>query len=320
MSLSRYSNCPHYQSRYPEDLYKGKEFIPSYRMPSDCINIKTVQLDNSKIKPKCVHQYISVCKTNPQPPGFADFLRGSIALYQICKYFGFELKFDVESHPIFTYLDLPSNIKVSIDSSKPTFEVLPPKPYHEMSQILTNHIHTESTPYILTNAFYMEKSDMTDEYTFMKSLLRPNSIIQNTITAIKLSCRIQSNLPYCIIHIRLGDNYLLKNADIDSSIIIKIRNYIEQIKQHTSSQLVCIADSTKIKEYISDLCITTNTVPIHTGSLDTGSIDERIVTTLSEFFLMSSATEIYCINYWDGSGYSKICSKIYSIPYICLQL
>jgi len=267
-----------------------------------------------------IHRYLQQTLTNPQPPGFADFLRGSIALYQICKKLGFELKFDIDSHPIFSYLDIPYHMKINGDISKSTFEVLPPKPYDEMTQILTNYIHNESTPYILTNAFYMENSDMTAEYTFIKSLLSPNIAVLNTITAIKSSCGIQTDIPYSIVHIRLGDNCLLKNADIDKSIIHKIRNYIEQIKQHTSSQLVCIADSTKIKKSISDLCITTTTLPIHTGSLDTGSIDERIITTLSEFFLMSSATEIYCINYWDGSGYSRICSKMYSIPYLCLQL
>jgi hypothetical protein len=32
------------------------------------------------MEPKCIHNYLTKCSTNPQPPGFADFLRGTIAL------------------------------------------------------------------------------------------------------------------------------------------------------------------------------------------------------------------------------------------------
>ncbi len=33
----------------------------------------------------CIHQYLTKCKTNPQPPGFADFLRGTRTLYLLSK-------------------------------------------------------------------------------------------------------------------------------------------------------------------------------------------------------------------------------------------
>jgi hypothetical protein len=33
----------------------------------------------------CVHQYLTSCKINPQPPGLADFLRGTRTLYLLSK-------------------------------------------------------------------------------------------------------------------------------------------------------------------------------------------------------------------------------------------
>ena len=84
--------------------------------------------------------------------------------------------------------------------------------------------------------------------------------------------------------------------------------------------MLFIADSYQLKNSVKDLCKITEINPIHTGSLDIVDIDERLLATLSEFFIMSKASAIYCLNFYDGSGYSKICSKIYSIDYHCLPL
>ena len=64
------------------------------------------QLNQSKI---CVHKYLTQCSTNPQPPGFADFLRGTIALYIFSKKYNYQLLLD-GSHPVFTCLKPNKNI------------------------------------------------------------------------------------------------------------------------------------------------------------------------------------------------------------------
>ncbi len=32
-------------------------------------------------QPICIHRYLTECASNPQPPGMADFIRGTIATY-----------------------------------------------------------------------------------------------------------------------------------------------------------------------------------------------------------------------------------------------
>jgi hypothetical protein len=52
---------------------------------------------------QCIHTYLRVCNTNPQPPGIADFIRGTICLFQECQKYKYTFLLN-NSHPIFQYL------------------------------------------------------------------------------------------------------------------------------------------------------------------------------------------------------------------------
>lgn len=270
--------------------------------------------------PLIIHRYLTKTYTNPQPPGFADFLRGTIALYQLACKNNYTLKIDVNSHPIFKFLDIPKESSVTLDENVPTIEIIPPIAYDAMHGIIELGLRCNDLV-ILTNAFYNEQC-MTDEYQFIRSILTPSRLLSEYIETIKTS--IQLHAPYIVIHARIGDTFLVYKNDVQENIIDKIRNYIKMISTNAPAQSVLfIADSYQLKESVKDLCKITAIHPIHTGSLDTINTidtDERLVATLAEFFIMSKASSIYCINFYDGSGYSKICSKIYSIDYHCLQL
>ena len=265
--------------------------------------------------PLIIHRYLTKTYTNPQPPGFADFLRGTIALYQVSIKNNYMLKIDVNSHPIFKFLDIPKESSISLETNIPTVEILPPIGYDAMHGIIESYLHNDLL--ILTNAFYNENKDMTHEYQFIRSILTPSKLLSTYIDSIKAD--LQLNEKYIIIHARIGDNFLVYKNDVQENIINKIRNYIKMISS-TMQPILFIADSYQLKENVKDLCKITSINPIHTGSLDNTDIDERLLATLAEFFIMSTASTIYCINFYDGSGYSKICSKIYSIDYICLPL
>jgi hypothetical protein len=163
---------------------------------------------------------------------------------------------------------------------------------------------------------------MTREYHFIRYILTPTHLLSKYIDIIKTD--IQLHESYIVIHARIGDNFLVYKNNIQENIIEKIRNYIKIVSATASTQsILFIADSYQLKERVKDLCKITAICPIHTGSLDTINTidtDNRLVATLAEFFIMSKASSIYCINFYDGSGYSKICSKIYSIDYHCLPL
>ena len=63
----------------------------------------------------CIHHYLTECKTVEQPPGFADFLRGTLALYKLSKQYKY--RFELErTHPVFSYLKTSDPVKESTES------------------------------------------------------------------------------------------------------------------------------------------------------------------------------------------------------------
>lgn len=264
------------------------------------------------------HRYLTETFTNPQPPGFADFLRGTLALYQLAKKNNYELKLDVNSHPIFNALNVPEEYISRLSSADSTIEILPPIAYHDMHNNMQSYLTGDDIRF-LTNAFYDENS-LTDEYMYLQKVLQPTVELENHIKTIQSKATINFSQPYVIVHVRIGDKFLVDKQDIPEGILQAVRFHIQSIKQETNDPLLLIADSYKLKEAVKDLCEITMDAPIHTGSLDTELMQERVFTTLGEFFIMAKARSIYCINFWDGSGYSRICSKIYSIPYYLKSL
>jgi hypothetical protein len=99
----------------------------------------------------CIHKYLTLCKTNPQPPGLADFLRGTIALYNFSNQYGYKLFIDC-NHPLFTYLK--SNKNLINDNSSEVIEMLPPLSYDEIYNKLKQIFIKGESFSIVTNSFY----------------------------------------------------------------------------------------------------------------------------------------------------------------------
>lgn len=267
-----------------------------------------------------VHRYLTRAKTTVQPPGFADFIRGTIAVYQYSKQYNYTLKFDIDSHPIFKLLDIPSDLTVKVDPSEDTLELFPTQiDYNNMPGIIESMFKKNVDFNIYTNAFYKDRVDMSDEYNFIKLLLNPSIELQSHINTIKNGINIDFLKPYTVIHVRLGDIPLLYNTGVQDDCVNRIRTYIERVKKEYK-QVLLISDSSDLKSKVSDLCNTTNSIPIHMGSLDKGDIKMRLLDTLSEFSIMSKSESIHCIDYCGRSGFSYICGKIYSIPYYSMRL
>jgi len=269
--------------------------------------------------PSINHRYLTKTLTNPQPPGFADFLRGSIALMQISNLKSYQFKFDISSHPVFSVLNIPDEYSTRIDPLEPTLEILPPIGYNSMNEHIISKLTGEYDLNILTNAFYSESS-VEKQYELMRTILQPSEKLLHFIDDIKNSTKIDYTKSYVIIHIRIGDTFLVDKNDIPSNLLHTVRSHVENIVREHGSQVLLIADSYKLKEQVKDLCDTTQSNPIHTGSLDTESVEDRMLTTVGEFFIMSKASQVFCMNFYDGSGYSRICCRIYSIPYHCISL
>ena len=107
-------------------LKKIFEINPKYKIKyyDDCTASNDILVAYIEEEKKCIHKYLNVCKTNPQPPGLADFLRGTIALYNFSKIYNYKLLIDC-NHPLFNFLKKNDKFLLSEPSSE-VIELLPP--------------------------------------------------------------------------------------------------------------------------------------------------------------------------------------------------
>ena len=274
-------------------------------------------------QPICIHKYLTKCLTNPQPPGFADFLRGTIALYNFSKKYNYQLYLD-GSHPLFKCFKPNKNI--SIEQNIDVHEFLPDMTYNHIYVTLDNMFNKGKSFNVMTNSFYTLKNGILENYgpitedcrDYLKDILSPTVEVENKMKEI-LDMNNLTN--YKVIHLRLGDRFL--DDEYDDEIYNLYYNKIRNLKN--DAKYILLSDSSiianKLKKEINlrndsnnliDLHYWDNT-KIHLGDLKNKNSDihSNIVDTMVDFFIMSKSSQIIA----NGSGFSKISSVIYDIPY-----
>ena len=281
------------------------------------------------VEPKiCIHKYITSCRTNPQPPGFADFLRGTIALYQYSKKYGYDLYIDAVVHPIFQYFIKNEHyLEYSIDSH--VNEFIPPLSYPMIDDILNQMFSKGNSGIVLTNSFY-RKSRTDQEITnfhrglddnetkkFMRSILIPTTKIKTKIDDIfHTNYKMKEDCEYNVIHIRTGDRYIHNVTTIDYDMY---RLYLEKIKgildmdSNQEAKYILITDSKAMgKEWKLNAprLLYWDNNKNHMGDLKNGGA-QNVEDTVIDFCILQRAKKIYS----NGSGFSNCISVIYDIPY-----
>lgn len=273
----------------------------------------------------CIHTYLNVCKTIIQSPGLADFLRGTITLFNLSKLYNYKLLID-NSHPMFSYIK-PNKYLISNNIFPETIEILPPKSYEEIYNNLNSLFRTNTSFSVLTNSFYtiydnrlINFGNISEECRmFLQELLQPTIDIEEKIQYIFNNIyNFNMNDGYKIIHLRCGDDFLHHNI-YDNNIYLHYYNKIHNlVNNNTLIKFVLISDSStiadKLKEEIPTLHYWHNS-KIHLGDLkNNSSLPTGIIDTLVDFFIMSKSNEImFCSNQYDSSGFSTVNSLIYNI-------
>jgi hypothetical protein len=269
---------------------------------------------------KCFHKYLTKCNTNPQPPGFADFLRGTIALFQHAEANNYKLYIDCD-HPIFSYIHQNKNI-VSNKVKKDTIELLPPLSYEKIDNELEKLFSSGETFSVMTNAFYTKENGELKNFgkisneckVFLKKILTPSVELNEKLYYVfKNVYNFDLKNSYKVIHLRFGDIFLNNNAYdecIYNNFYEKVSNLVNE-NQYNKYVLIsdssCIAN--KLKESIPNLYYWDNH-KIHLGDLTNDK--QGILETLVDFFIIALSEEIFS----NGSGFSRIVSEIYNINYI----
>lgn len=295
-----YEINPNYQIKYFDDYCAKNDILVAY------------------IQNVCVHKYLTKCITNPQPPGFADFLRGTIALYIFAKKYDYTLSID-RSHPLFHYLKDNENTS---GYTEYTEELLPPLSYQNIYSILDNKFKSRKSFSVMTNSFYNLQNGILSNYgeitpdcaNYMKDLLSPTLEVENKLAYV-FNEVYKINGSFNVIHLRFGDIFIENNIYNDQMYDLyynKINKLINENK--LNEKYVLISDSAeiakKLKTNIPELLYWDNT-KIHLGSLTQFKSDSDILDTIVDFFIISKSKQIFS----NGSGFSNINSIIYNIKY-----
>jgi hypothetical protein len=267
----------------------------------------------------CIHKYLTVINNEIQSPGFADYLRGTIALFKLSQIYNYKLLLD-NSHPLFKYFKENDNI-ITNNLSSDTIILLPPLSYDNIYNILNNIFQKNESFIVMTNSFYNLNDEILSNWGDISEYCK--SYIKNTfIPSIELKNKIEhiinlvynlKNENFKVIHIRFGDDYIHNNTyNINSFNLYyeKINNIINNDKYN---KYVLITDSSiignKLKDNIKELYYWNNK-KVHIGDLINNN-DESLLDTLTDFFIMSKSIEIIS----NGSGFSTIISLLYNIKY-----
>lgn len=271
-------------------------------------------------RPYCINTYWAKY-------GFADFLRGTIALFYFCKKYNYDLYIDTSSSKIFSYLNpdikyiLPPHMKNDYFKNVEFYKFNNPGlSYPEIYINLENTFKNGKSFVVSTNSMYKLNDDGIPVYwgeitqdckEFMQNILQTGPVLNNHIQNIFTSIyNFKENEPFKVIHIRCGDNYKKEYINEYTNFHNKICKYMEKDKD-IKYVLVCdnIYLGINLNKNIPELKYWEN-IKGHTGKGNQENMDDALVNALCDYFIMSKACELLQFGPC-GSGFSLSTSLIF---------
>jgi hypothetical protein len=253
-----------------------------------------------------IHRYTNQCKSVQLSPGFADFLKGTLYLYQSSLQIpNMELLVDFSHHPISMFMDpMPKNMEKPYeewiqkkDMSTEIMECFNQNSYKlkEMLRMLREKgpdASAERPYYLICHEAYegfdniisdTVISDLRSQQLSPGVLCTPRTVVEasgksymksvlNFNKEITEDCEYMKSIlnltdtSYCVLHLRMGDQ---QSALDHLSIPPSLEEYIEtNILPKWGKNVLVMSDSFYTKKYLSEKYNITCTefIPIHMGS------------------------------------------------------
>lgn len=331
------------QNKNPEGLLKLKKIVIDKRNHFSIkqkININYVEPKDPEpidldTRIRKINNVYKLKYINTNSNGFGDFIRGCLFLLEFCEKHNLELDIHIYdsnirfflkyfiNKPIIhskiaNYINKFTKLNCEFKSKNGiiTYNINDDYDDTKFVQFLNNQPIFNNNIFINTTLFPSEY--ISKKYTeYMKYILDPiDSIkieINNILNANKLMPK-----GYITYHIRLGDDYIEKQSEyIKKSIIDKISKILNIID---SKNCLVLSDSNAIKQLLKTIYPNIRILTNEICHITTNE-KEKIKNTLIEFYLMSFSSQITSFSvYPHGSGFSKWCSIVYEIPYICYYI
>ena len=294
--------------------------------------LKLIQLRKAMIENVYQEKY----NNNVNASGLGDFIRGSYFLMEFCNNKHIPYHINIQNHPVSQFLEIGENKQPPLVHKINRFELRNYNPHISENNIITNICDSSINDSFLR---YLSKQHAVDQKiyvytisypstkiseknkTYMRQMLTPSKslalLVDNTLTDLGLVKK-----QFTIIHIRYGDDFLIKNIkDIKKSHLERLQHTLDRLD--SSQTYLLISDNTIIKNILSLKYpfVTTHFNDItHTGEgihLET----HKLQNTMIDFYLFSHATNVIAFStYKHGTGFSKWATATYSVPYICKYL
>jgi hypothetical protein len=252
-----------------------------------------------------IHTYRTKYTTVYQPPGFADFVMGTMFLYNVIEN-PEHLFIDYSEHPINNFLINYNNYP---DITKINKHFVFEK-FNEEPQEIINTLNSfnEDTLFTTNCRKYILNENLKK---FIKQSFVPNKVLRDYIISEKNNLQLNQN--FNTLHIRMGDFNMHKDVDNFEN-IFAINNFLKQY--NFKNPLFITSDNFSIKRSIQTkfpFVKFLNNKPIHLGDLKYSNIND-VKSTLADFFIMAESNNIYTYSVYGGSGFVDLCRDLGDIP------
>ena len=230
------------------------------------------------------------------PPGFGDYLNGSIKVFATAKKIRRLPKVDFSSTLFSNHLRCRyrESVFTKVDEI-----------YHEDSDVQFFKSHR-----VFTNK--VEEGPVSEE---AKDFIFRNCLSQKPSLTLKIQKAKESlqlgQAPYIVLHIRVSDDF---DESLDAGTLARIEDLVEELSAQEEKEMILISNSTLIRQHFARNGIKSPFENVRHSS-DVNANSNSIEQTLVEFFLLSSASRIYQIStYGWGSSFSLLASRLYDVP------
>lgn len=246
--------------------------------------------------------------------GFGDYIRGSLALYQIAKELNLNFKMDLSNHSIGKYLighDNPSLLSPNeLFRDKGLCWKDAMKAHISRFFLKTSRNATGKFEYVVISNTFPEWPLSEDCKEFVRSQMLPTPELEKFIAQHK------PNEDYVCVHIRTGDWVgFSENDNAIEELAEKINDNMAEIKaQANGKKIFVFSDSMALKQLLKKQhnIHYTETVPSHSMHADNNSQD-----MLVDWFMIQYSQHIYQFTNdyhgW-GSGFSDSASWLRDVP------
>jgi hypothetical protein len=291
----------------------------------------------------CIHRYLDNLTTSVKPPGFADFLRGTGALFLFSKKYNYKLYIDYESHPIFKYFKYNEDIYIkNVANKDETIELVckDDLSYSTIYEILEHLFSLKKNFNVLTNSFHIKNSEkykdcnytqiykynpFPDDYKeYIKEILTPTLFLEYLYDKKVKKLNIVKKEAFGVIHLRFKDEIAEGYESFEDIETEKkwLHNIACLSEQHIYNKIIILCNYTDFYDKINKLNLknvfTSNSISTHIGGFDNMDVDleEKLQQTLVDLMLIKNSSLTYCMSYYKQSGFSELISKIYNVPYV----